>query len=181
MIDIQRQRPIISQLLVTSSNISPSTPDFKIEIIIDQKTKIDDTFEKIVFDVFTESITKSYGFKDRVQNILMQENYTKSNYTEKDFLKLQLYTKLLRSGLESVADDEFEKNVSTYSRLEKKLMDDPKYRNKYVVIYRGQIVDFGDNKEKLLHDAYSKYGYVSLIVHKVGTRRVIHHLTPFRR
>lgn len=94
---------------------------------------------------------------------------------------LKLIHKQKRRMRDVTKVDEFEKNISKYMQIEAELLQDPQYRGKYVVIHKGEIVDFGDNKQQLLKKAYDELGYVSLIVHKVGTRKVIHHYTPFRR
>lgn len=81
--------------------------------------------------------------------------------------------------LSSVKDD-FKKDVLTYMQLERELMKSPEYNGKYVVIYKGEIIASGDDKHKLLSEAYAKHGYAPLVVHKVGEKRAIHHHSPHR-
>ncbi|MGH9857372.1 MAG: hypothetical protein ACRD4B_05950, partial [Acidobacteriota bacterium] len=64
--------------------------------------------------------------------------------------------------------EEFERNVAAFKAMERQLENDPHYNGKYVVIYKGQLVASGDDRSKLLAESYQKYGYVSLIVHKIG-------------
>src|SRR5690606_9944018 len=66
--------------------------------------------------------------------------------------------------------EEFERNVAAFKAMESQLKNDPKYQGKYVVIYKGQLVASGDDPDKLLSDAYQKFGYVSLLVNNVGER-----------
>lgn len=73
---------------------------------------------------------------------------------------------------------EFESNVAAFKAMEHQLEGDPKYRGKYVVIYNSELVAYGEDRAKLLSEAYKKYGYVSLIVHKVGQKRIMRAYSP---
>ncbi len=138
---------------------------------------------------------KSYGseLKHNKLSHLLLDIIDRKNIMPKPYIHLQSRgikrqtdaLKIIHKQKRRIRDtkkvDAFTKNVAKYIQSESELLQNPKYQGKYVVIYNGEIVDVGDNKEQLLKSTYKKLGYVSLIVHKIGTRKIIHHYSPFRR
>lgn len=90
-------------------------------------------------------------------------------------------TKIISSSkIREDRDDEFKKNVEAYKQMEKELIRNPDYMGAFVALYKQRIVAKGSDKVKLLHDVYAKYGYVPVLVHRVGDKRVVHYRSPRR-
>jgi hypothetical protein len=78
--------------------------------------------------------------------------------------------------------EEFESNVKAFEVIEKQLRKDPNYRGKYIVIYKGRPIASGTDRARLISETYQKYGYVSLIVEKIGEKQIMRIYSPrFKR
>jgi hypothetical protein len=90
-------------------------------------------------------------------------------------------TKIISSSkIRESTDDEFKKNVAAYKQMEDELIRNPDYMGAFIALYKQRIVAKGHDKVRLLQDVYSKYGYVPVLVHRVGDRRVVHYRSPRR-
>lgn len=47
------------------------------------------------------------------------------------------------------------------------------YKEKFVAIHKGKVVDFGEDKKTLAKRVYAKYGYVPIYIGKVERKRII--------
>ena len=72
----------------------------------------------------------------------------------------------------------FYKEKQAFLRIKKSLLE--KYKNKYVAIHNGEVVDSDVSESKLIEKFYKKYGDVSVYIDQVAEeKRVITIATPF--
>lgn len=67
-----------------------------------------------------------------------------------------------------------EEEREKFLKMLSELVQDPKYKGKYVAIFQGSIVGCDEDKGKLAKAVYEKYGYVPIYIGMVtmGERRV---------
>jgi hypothetical protein len=114
-----------------------------------------------------EILRETYkAIAEQIQGTLNKENSAKaSSLPEHSYLRL-------------IEQDEFHKNVEAYKKMEEELNNDPSYRGAFVVLYKQKVVAKGHDKVKLLQDVYHEYGYVPVLVHKVGGKGIVHYRSP---
>jgi len=75
--------------------------------------------------------------------------------------------------------DSFEKERGAFLQMRENLLADKNYKDKYVAILNGSVVDSDEDEIKLLKRVYDKFGYVPVYVEKVEKkRRVVEISTP---
>jgi len=73
----------------------------------------------------------------------------------------------------------FERERLAFLRIKDSLLDNPKFRGKFVAIYKGNIVGQDEDNRKLARRVYSRYGYVPIYIDKIEReRRVIEMPSP---
>jgi hypothetical protein len=85
----------------------------------------------------------------------------KLNFLNKSIEKLAEVT---RSREEQFMDD-YARSWETYLRHERELLRD--YRNKYVAIYKDEVVGIGEGEETLAEIIYEKFGFVEALICKI--------------
>jgi len=98
--------------------------------------------------------------------------------------KNEVLTKLIKDYVErsGLTDDpqqlryilQVEEEREAFRKVRDKLMQDPKYRGKYVAFFQGDLVGCDDDKGRLAKSIYKKYGYVPIYIDQVaeGERQV---------
>ena len=75
----------------------------------------------------------------------------------------------------------FEKEKAVFLKLKKKLIGDVNYREKYVAIVGGRIVDTDRDKIILAKRVYSRHGYIPMYIGKVTEKeRILEYPSPER-
>ncbi len=85
--------------------------------------------------------------------------------------ELQLPTSSFTNNQELRSEQMFEKEIEAYLLMEKELLRNPKYVNKYVALHSGEIVDYDSDRIALADRVYAKYGYIPILIKKVETER----------
>lgn len=60
-----------------------------------------------------------------------------------------------------------EEEREAFLKIRDKLVQDPRYNGKFVAIFQGSVVGFGDDKGELAKRAYEKHGYVPIYIELV--------------
>ena len=57
-------------------------------------------------------------------------------------------------------------------------MENSKFKNKYVAILNGKIIDYDKNDKKLIERVYRKYGYKIVYIGFIGEEKVLEIPSP---
>ena len=60
-----------------------------------------------------------------------------------------------------------EEEREAFLKIRDKLIKDPKYKGKYIAVFRGNIVGYDKDKGRLARRVYKKYGYIPIYIGKV--------------
>jgi len=88
----------------------------------------------------------------------------KLNFLNKSIEKLAEAVEFSTRSQEQFMDD-YTRSWETYLRHEKELLRD--HRNKFVAIYREEVVGIGENEETLAEAIYKKFGFVEALICKI--------------
>jgi len=67
-----------------------------------------------------------------------------------------------------------EEEREAFLKMRNELIRNPVYNRKYVAVFKGKVVGYDEEKERLAETVYKKYGYVPIYIDKVtpGERQV---------
>jgi len=93
--------------------------------------------------------------------------------------KNEVITKLIKDYLERSGFTEdpqqlkyilqVEEERETFHEIRDKLIQDLRYKGKYVAFFQGTLVGCDENKGRLAQNIYKKYGYVPIYIDRVAT------------
>jgi len=69
--------------------------------------------------------------------------------------------------------DSFEKERGAFLQMRQMLLAEKSYRDKYVAVLNGSVVDYDEDEVKLLKRVYDRFGYVPVYVERLGEKRRI--------